>query len=81
MSKENVTNINDTNSDAPIEGRRDENESEEDYDYTDDVDVEILKPTPKLPDAPPKLPDAFLPLDVDGSTSLSETLDTVYFSR
>jgi len=42
--------------------------------------VEMLKPTPKLPDAPPKLPDSFLSLDTGASTSLSDSLDTVFFS-
>lgn len=56
-------------------------EPDEEYDYTDDVDVEMLKPTPKLPDEAPKLPDSFLALDVGEPASLIDTLDTVFFSR
>jgi hypothetical protein len=54
---------------------------DQEYDYADDEEVDMLKPIPKTPDVAPKLPDSFLSGIEDNTASLSDTLDSVFFSR
>lgn len=59
-----------------------DDDSGDEYDYADDADLELLRPTPKLPDAPPTLGDALLPLfDQTEEGSLSDTIDTLFFAE